>query len=285
MMMSENNNQNPIYNPMKEKENKRIFTIIIVFLVLAVVSVTSFIVYDAIKTRQAAYKEAERKKKEKEKQKEIDSLELISSDSPAVTALFDTLTTGLNNTCGYVDYFSNETINSSDLSNEKVFDMMLRSIELEKTKTGTDFTVGVAFTEDELTKRINKYFGNKYNFVHKTYKSCPVFNYDPTKKVYTISQLTECNRVCKYPHLKKVTKAEKSDAVMYLYVRVLFSDNAGHYYKDSEKTTTATLISDETGRYDTINSNFAQGSLYKMKFVNENNNFVFKNSKLINEDY
>ncbi|MBQ6477176.1 MAG: hypothetical protein IJI43_01930 [Bacilli bacterium] len=286
MMMSENNNQNPIVNPEKQKENKTIFTIIVVVLVIAVISVTGYIVYDTIQNRIAAYKEAEKKKKEKAKQQEIESLELISADGEYVTSMFNILTNGLNNKCGYVDYFNKDSFTVNDLSNEKVFDMMLKSYEQDKIKEGVNFAPGVAFTEEELNQKIKKYFGSTYNYVHKSYKSCPSFNYDPTKKLYTIPQVTSCVRTCKYPHIKKVTKAEKSDKVMYFYVRVLFSDNTGKYYKDSEMTNQITnLTADESGRYDTINSNYSRGKLYKMKFVNDNNNFVFQSSKLVEENY
>ena len=97
-----------------------------------------------------------------------------------------------------------------------------------------------------------------------------------------ISNKATCPTVCNYPTYKRVTKAQKSKSLLVLSVRVLFSDGTGKYYKDYSKQNLLTdLVRDANGRYDTYYSNFSQGSLYKMRFVKEDNNYVFESSELV----
>ena len=88
-------------------------------------------------------------------------------------------------------------------------------------------------------------------------------------------------------NLKKVVRALKNDQTIELYVRVLFAGGVDttDYYKDYNKTQKVEGLEMDSNNLFPIESdnNVAKGSLYKLTFENEDGNYVFVSSELVNE--
>ena len=284
IQMTDNTPNTESYTPMnKEPKNRKPLIIcLLVILGIAFLGAAGFGIYTFIEKKKVEAVEDKKKQEQAKKDKEENNLEILDNDSPAITSFFETYTSSITNPCGIDDYFALEKITSKDISNDKMFSMMSNDIFKDKNKAIV--AVGDSFTEDELNNKIVKFFGKDYKFTHNSIKDCINFTYDQVKKVYVVSSASTCAITCPYPNLKKVTKAQSSKDLFVLSVRVLFSDGKGNYYKDYGKKKLLTdLVADDTGRYDTNESNFSQGSLYKMRFVKEDDHYVFESSELMED--
>ena len=281
MMMSDNSQNNmPVEEKVKSK--KPLIITIVVILCIVLLGASVYGVYHFIQVKKNEKIEEKKKEENKKKQQEEDDLQYIDNDSDEVVSTFSVYTSSLMDPCGIDDYFMNEKVTAKDISNSKVFEIVSREIFREKNLLYTTVAVGNYLTEDEVNNKIVKYFGNSYSYTPKSYKGCYSFDYDQTKKAYIISSENTCPTACTSPNLKRVTKSQKSDKYLILYVRVLFAGEKGIYYKDYDRKNEAKyLTADENGRYDTILSNFSQTSLYKMTFTSDGNNYVFTSSKLM----
>ena len=105
--------------------------------------------------------------------------------------------------------------------------------------------------------------------------------------------MSACGGTCGPRDYVKIVKATKTDSKIELNIRVLFRGdeefkNAGgysypKYYKDSKKTIEVDLTRDYENIPLETSENYQKGSLYKMIFTNEDGNYVFTSSELVNE--
>ena len=284
-MMMTDNSQNNMPIEEKVKNRKPLIKVIIIIVCIALLAACGYGLYNFIQVKRSERIEAKKKEEDKKKQQELDDLKYINNDSNEVVYTFEIFTSSLTNPCGVDDYFMNEKVNAKDISNSKAFEIASREIFRSKNLLYTEVSVGNYMTEEEVNNKIVNYFGKTYTYTPKSYEGCYKFDYNADKKAYVISSENTCLTTCQSPNLKRVTKAQKSDKYLILYVRVLFAGKNGVYYKDYDRKEEAKYLTpDANGKYDTILSNFSQTSLYKMTFTNDGNNYVFTSSELVENE-
>lgn len=254
--------------------------IIIGALLIVVMGLGGYILYD--KFGETKETENTEEKKEEKKEEKVENLEVTSKE---VTDLFSSITIGWNRYCGVNNYFTDKKVSTNDMDNDIVTAIVLSNLN----KTGVTFNEGSTFTKKQVEDTITKLFGKNYKYTYKTIDSCPIFTYDETKEVYTAGP-SDCGGTCGAIAMKKVVKAIKTDSKIELYVRALFPEMATdengyayakyYKYKSNEEIQ---LERDYNNNPTETDANYQKGSLYKMTFTKEDNNYVFTSSEPVNE--
>ena len=271
---------------MDKKGNKGLIVFLVV-LIITVLCLSGYILVDKdlIKLgKKEVNTEEKLEKSNKEKTGEIEVLEVID---PTVQSLYNNISRGLGYFCGVDAYYTDSKVTNSSISNQLAFSIAL----IQLGNSGIEIVnEGVTFTKEQINAEIYKIFGKNYRFKHQTRGSCPVYTYDESTGVYTIEP-SACGGTCGAIDLKKIVKAVKIDETVEIYVRILFvgeetsNDSANgtyySYYKDYNKTQVLTLDRDYDNMVLQSDENFAKGSLYKLKFAKEDNNYVFVESSLV----
>jgi len=220
-------------------------------------------------------------------QEQIKVLEITDVE---VTKLYNNISYASGYYCGVNDYYTNEKITVDNISEKLAFAIAELQIYNDKLATGQQniFNKGDGFTAEELNKKIVSIFGKNYKYTDKSFGSCPVFEYDETTKKYTSPSDPACGGTCGPTNIKKIVKAINKDNSIEIYVRILFvgdyDGTSTKYYKDYNKTQLLTDL--EKDYYNNItesDKNVSQGSLYKLTFIKEDNNYVFASSEPVSE--
>lgn len=262
------------------------FLIIIVALLIALLGLGGYLIYDKFIAPEEDNKKTEEKEKKEEKKEEKETA--LDVTSKEVTDLFSSITTGWNKYCGVNNYFTDKKVTTTDIDNDLASSIMLYNL----IKSGVKYDEGSTFTKKQVEDTIIKLFGKNYKYTYKTINSCPSFTYDASKEVYTAGP-SGCGGTCGATVMKKVVKAIKTDSKMVLYVRVLFpgdkesvDENNRPYMKYYKYNSDEELQLDRIpGNYlpEEKDTNYQKGSLYKMTFTKEDNNYVFTSSEPVNE--
>lgn len=266
----------------QEKKKNKGTIIVIIILVIALLGTISYIVWDKVLTKKAAQKETT---ETKERIVELDP------EDDEIEDLYKTLTSGIGSYCGIYDYFTDQKVTTSDLSNELVYTVAVKSLNLktesEMNEKGKIISKGDSFTKSQLETKIAKIYGEDYHFTNQTYTTCPQYNYNSSTKIYDYIG-SECGGTCGPTNMTKIERAEERGKKLELYIRILFvgdmSDTTISYYKDYNKTEIlSNLEKDEYDMPKQTEENMKQGSLYKMTFTKEQENYVFTSSELVEE--
>lgn len=272
----ENNEQN---NEMVKKGAG--FIIIISALVVIILGLGGYILYDKVfATKNSTDQVEETKKEEEKKEEKVENLEVTSKE---VTDLFDSITHGVTEYCGVDNYFADKKVTTNDIDNGLASSIVLYNLY----QSGVKYGEGTTITKKQVEDSITKLFGKNYKYTYGNIRNCPSYTYDVEKEVFTAGP-SGCGGTCGPHNMKKVVKATKSDSKIELYVRILFigeytNDQKIKYYSDYKKTKEADLEKDKDGIPYETDANYQKGSLYKMTFTKEDNNYVFTSSELVNE--
>ena len=263
---------------------------LVVILVLALIMTTGYIVYDKFIAGGEVEEKNDDNKVNTIKEDISEQLVDVDVNSTEIQDLFSNISHGLNSYCGINYYYQDKKIFAGDLSNDLVFDIVLSQLYNDRKAQGELYPfsqIGDGFTVNELDEKITSTFGKNYSFTHRTINSCPVFEYDSVNQKYVINSSPGCGGTCGAMNLKKVVRALKNDQTIELYVRVLFAGGVDttDYYKDYNKTQKVEGLEMDSNNFFPIESdnNVAKGSLYKLTFENEDGNYVFVSSELVNE--
>ena len=263
---------------------------LVVILVLALIMTTGYIVYDKFIAGGEVEEKNDDNKVNTIKEDISEQLVDVDVNSTEIQDLFSNISHGLNSYCGINYYYQDKKIFAGDLSNDLVFDIVLLQLYNDRKAQGELYPfsqIGDGFTVNELDEKITSTFGKNYSFTHRTINSCPVFEYDSVNQKYVINSSPGCGGTCGAMNLKKVVRALKNDQTIELYVRVLFAGGVDttDYYKDYNKTQKVEGLEMDSNNFFPIESdnNVAKGSLYKLTFENEDGNYVFVSSELVNE--
>lgn len=260
-------------------ENKRVknsvgTTIVIILLMLVIIALVGYMAYDKgyiFNKKEVTTKEDAKNNKSDKNNKVITNLEVTDS---IVQQLYSNV--GLDIPCLESVYFKDKKVVASDIDKDYATRVLFNKL---------GYSVST-FTKSQVDDIFNSIYGKNYKYVHGNMNGCPTVTYDSNSEIYTVAT-DGCGFTCGPSDLKKIVKAERTSNDVSIYFRVLFlEDNAGNnydYYKDYKKTQRVDLKIDEAGFPEDIDSNYAKGSLYKMTFVKENNNYVFKESNLVEE--
>lgn len=269
--------------------NKKGSSVIIIILLIAVLGLGGYIAYDKIlgnaKTDDTEEKTNKDEKTDTKKEEKVENLDVTNKE---VTTLFKSVTNANGHYCGVSELFKDKKVAANDIDNDLASDIALYNIRMN----GKELNEGVTFTKKEMNDTIAKLFGKDYKYTHGDIKNCPSVKYDANTEIYKV-QPSACGGTCGPKNYVKIVKATKTNSKIELSIRVLFvgdtdvTNAAGNayprYYKDSNKTVEVELQRD----YDNIpyetDENYQKGSLYKMIFTNEDGNYVFTSSELVNE--
>lgn len=275
---------------MNENKKNRGLIVLVVILVLALVVTSGYIVYDKFIAKEEVEEKNKDNKKDEVSEETQDELVEVDVNSEEIQTLFTNISNGLTSYCGVNNYYQDKKVLASDLSNDLVFDIVLSQLYNDRKAQGELYPfsqIGYGFTVNELDEKITSTFGKNYSFTHRTINSCPVFEYDSVNQKYVINSSLGCGGTCGAMNLKKVVRALKNDQTIELYVRVLFAGGVDttDYYKDYNKTQKVEGLEMDSNNFFPIESdnNVAKGSLYKLTFENEDGNYVFVSSELVNE--
>lgn len=275
---------------MSERKKNKGLIMLVVILVLALIMTTGYIVYDKFIAGGEVEEKNDDNKVNTIKEDISEQLVDVDVNSTEIQDLFSNISHGLNSYCGINYYYQDKKIFAGDLSNDLVFDIVLSQLYNDRKAQGELYPfsqIGDGFTVNELDEKITSTFGKNYSFTHRTINSCPVFEYDSVNQKYVINSSPGCGGTCGAMNLKKVVRALKNDQTIELYVRVLFAGGVDttDYYKDYNKTQKVEGLEMDSNNFFPIESdnNVAKGSLYKLTFENEDGNYVFVSSELVNE--
>ena len=275
---------------MSERKKNKGLIMLVVILVLALIMTTGYIVYDKFIAGGEVEEKNDDNKVNTIKEDISEQLVDVDVNSTEIQDLFSNISHGLNSYCGINYYYQDKKIFAGDLSNDLVFDIVLLQLYNDRKAQGELYPfsqIGDGFTVNELDEKITSTFGKNYSFTHRTINSCPVFEYDSVNQKYVINSSPGCGGTCGAMNLKKVVRALKNDQTIELYVRVLFAGGVDttDYYKDYNKTQKVEGLEMDSNNFFPIESdnNVAKGSLYKLTFENEDGNYVFVSSELVNE--
>ncbi len=275
---------------MSERKKNKGLIMLVVILVLALIMTTGYIVYDKFIAGGEVEEKNDDNKVNTIKEDISEQLVDVDVNSTEIQDLFSNISHGLNSYCGINYYYQDKKIFAGDLSNDLVFDIILSQLYNDRKAQGELYPfsqIGDGFTVNELDEKITSTFGKNYSFTHRTINSCPVFEYDSVNQKYVINSSPGCGGTCGAMNLKKVVRALKNDQTIELYVRVLFAGGVDttDYYKDYNKTQKVEGLEMDSNNFFPIESdnNVAKGSLYKLTFENEDGNYVFVSSELVNE--
>lgn len=274
---------------MIEERNKSGNIILIVLLVLIILGLIGFIVYDKVITGDSIDSDSGTGRLLSSKSKGVENLEV---SDPLVTGLLDKISGGMTCT-GYEHlYMLDKPVNNRAFDNNDIYNLALNNLLGKLTiKQEQQITGFNSFTEEELEAEIESIVGKGYNFTHKTYQTCPQWNYDSATKTYVADSVVACGCTSgPYRDIVKTVKAEKVDNRIEIYQRIVFVDAAaGKGYSDFEKTRE---ITDLVLNYENVGGqpievidennmdNYNKGALYKIVFEEQNNTYVFKLSEL-----
>lgn len=252
--------------------------IIIGALLIVVMGLGGYILYD--KFGETKETENTEEKKEEKKEEKVENLEVTSKE---VTDLFDSITHGVTEYCGVDNYFVDKKVTINDIENGLASSIVLYNLY----QSGVKYGEGTTITKKQVEDTIIKLFGKNYKYTYGNIRNCPSYTYDAEKEVFTAGP-SGCGGTCGPHNMKKVVKATKSDSKIELYVRMLFigeytNDQQIKYYSDYKKTKEANLEKDKDGIPYETDANYQKGSLYKMTFTKEDNNYVFTSSEPVNE--
>lgn len=256
---------------------------ITVLLLIALIGVSGYVVYDKVFAEKEPKQEENIKQEEQIKQEEKE--EVLDATSSEVTSLLNGISSSPSAFCGVWDYYKDSKVEVGSLSNSLVFDIALGHLKASGIEV---LTTGTTFTASQVDQEIQKYFGKNYVFTHKTIESCPKFTYDASTQTYTVG-VSGCGGICGFPNLKKIVSAVRRTNTIELGIRVLFvgsieSSAQPAYYQDYQKTKLLTdLATDSYGLVEETDANLSKGTLYKMVFTLEDGHYVFTSSEPVSE--
>ena len=266
---------------MESNAESKILIIVIVGLFLVLIGTGLYMATSNKKTKNI--------EKEEQPQTEEPSESL---DSAEIKTLIKNLTTTQKDSCGFYDYFENDTYNYQDLTNEEAFGIIINKIYNDKKESGitNPFTKGTIIYETEIETKLKELFPKDYNFSHKSFTEliCPKFTYDTNNKSYTVLEDENCQTTCKAQNLYLIDQATKYKDSLDVDIRVVFVDTSKEtikYYTDYKKTNFLKEVAD-TDLYNQqtgfTKEEFEKASLYRLTFAIEEDNYVFKEARLIN---
>lgn len=189
--------------------------------------------------------------------------------------------------CGYYGFFKDKKVTPNDISDKDIAKIVLLKVVNDK-ENGLE---AKELTKKEFEDAAHALFGNDFKYKHASIESCPSYTYDETRGVYTQGS-HECGGTCGPSNIERAVKAVRTDKGLDIYVRMLFigyivNNNIDdhNYYSDYKLTKKTNYNADDimnrrVYEYDAITR---QGSLYKVSYAKENDNYYLVSVEPVNE--
>lgn len=196
-----------------------------------------------------------------------------------IANIYYNIISGQDRFCGVWDYFTNETVTVHNLSKNTIESIVLYNL----SKDGID-TTHSTFTKDTFNNKLHQLFGKNYNYINENIDIIPGYTYDQEQGIYTPGP-SGYGGACGPYNEDRITSVNTEGNNIIFEVRVIFKDitnNTKTYYKDYERTELLNNLDlDEYGYLLNTTENMEKGSLYKVTFTNEDGNYIFVSSELI----
>lgn len=251
----------------EKKKSGKGKTVFIVFLILVIIGLSTYICYDKFLIGE---KKCETLEVDDNEEENVEILDIYSKEVQNLyneTHPFGCLT-------GFDNLYYKGAVTYSNLKNY-AFYMGVRMLEEEKNSNTLD-----SFTYDEVNAKAKTIFGKDFVLEDKEYSLCP-YKYDSQTKTYTVDKDGGCGCTTgPEGPIENLYKAIKKDNTIEIYEAVIYSkaDEEGNiigYYKDALYNQ---KINDAC--YDEKLSSKAciDGSTkYKYIFEKEKDNYILKN--------
>jgi len=272
---------------MEEKKSSKSNVVVIVLLVLVILGLGGYILYDKVLVKKPNQDVEEKDNENKDKTE--DKVENLEVTGDFVSGLVDGISSGIDCKDYREEYLFDTKFYAKNYSNEAIYNLVLHNM-FDEVAANNNF---VSFSADKVTTEVSKLVGKDYKFEHKTYDTCPTWEYDSSAMLYKAPTYSACGCTTgPYRNLYSTVKAEKIGDVVNIYQRVIFVDTSnGKGYKDKAKTKEITdLVRNTVDNYgnpsDSIKedaSNLSKGTLYKLVFEKENDNYIFVSSEAVSE--
>lgn len=258
---------------LNKKKNKSIG--IFVFLIILLICMTGYIIYDKTMSDKCDVKENEKIEEER-----FEKLEYLDIYSDQIQKLYNNIQTSgcYENT---VEFYRSGSV-SMDSFKKNAFYMAYEILVEEKGTTNSyGYKELKSFTIDEINKKAKQIFGKEFDIEAKAYQLCPVYNYDNSTKTYTLNSESGCGCTTgpDGPHMTLYQATAAGDKI-YIYESVIYQKyNEGSiyytYYKDplyNQK------ISDYSCEYGFSTKKCIDNSTkYKFTFTLEDDNYILTN--------
>lgn len=244
--------------------------IVIVILLIALIGMGGYIYYNKffINEKQPVIKNNEEKPKQ----------EVLEVTDPLVVGAIDKIDDSLNYQCGTESiYMTDKKVTIKDINNELAYATVMMKLA---------FNDLASISATQLDQAIAETFGKDYVFEHKTYGGCPLYEYDAASGNYNLSQKI-CGSTCGPTNETKIVKAIKSTDTLEIYERIIYVDtgaaqgDALAYCKDATRQQIVGYLTSNDRMYNNKKKEelIAKGSLYKLTFKLEDNNYIFVSSE------
>lgn len=254
----------------KKTKNKN--TGIIVFLILVLICMTGYIIYDKTMSDKCDVKENEKTEEEK-----FEKLEYLDIYSDQIQKLYNNIQTSgcYENT---VEFYRNGSV-SMDSFKKNAFYMAYEMLVEEKGTTNSyGYKELKSFTIDEINKKVQQIFGKEFNVEAKAYQICPVYNYDNSTKTYTLDPEGGCGCTTgpDGPHMTLYQATTTGDKIS-IYESVVYQQYDGEsnlytYYKDPLYNQKINDYSCEQGF--STKKCIDNSTKYKFTFTLEDDNYI-----------
>ncbi len=213
--------------------------------------------------------------------------EAIDVSSEEVSKLVNMTIRAHSAYCGFYKFYTDKKVTPKDLDENDIARMVLSKVLESKGETKE----GQIYTKKEFEDAAHEKFGKDFEFKHTTIEACPSFTYDSSREIYTEGS-HECGGTCGPSNISRVVKAVRTDTGMNIYVKMLFFGfivsgdiNDQDYYTDYQLTKKIKYNFDDMRNrlifeYDEITS---QGSLYKISYAKEDNNYYLVSVEPVSE--
>lgn len=254
----------------KKTKNKN--TGIIIFLVLVLIGMTGYIIYDKTISDKCDVKEME----EPDNEETIEYLDIYSDQ---IQKLYNNIHT--NNCNENTTMFYRDGSVSMDKFQSNAFYMAYQLLDEEKgVMQPGNWKKLVSFTYEELNKKAKTIFGKDFNIEDKKYDLCP-YNYDSATKTYTFDEEGGCGCTTgpDGPHMT-LYQATKTGDEINIYESVVYQKYEEQsyyysYYKDPLYNQKINDFSCEQGF--STKKCIDNSTKYKFTFTLEDDNYILTN--------
>ena len=193
-----------------------------------------------------------------------------SDYSKKISKLYKSVINSNDIYCGYYKLFTNKKMTFNDLNNEEKLKMISYSVYASDTDNISGWE-NKTYSKEEFEKVAKELFDS--SITHQTISGCPSLEYDSSKGEYKVVY-GDCTTTCdKAVTRAKIVQSVAKGGILEFSVKVVFG-NDGKYYADYARTKQLSIDIDEYGNIKNYND-INKGSLYKIVFNKENDNYMF----------
>ena len=208
--------------------------------------------------------------KEKPKPVKKELTEEMKEYSKKLGDLYKGVTNADANYCGFYKLFTDKKMTVKDLNNEEIGKIITFNLYKASGKTNMDDWENTVYSKVQVENMVKSVFGSDTSFTHGTISGCPSLEYNSSNGEYKVV-VNDCDSSCdEYNTRSIIVKSMEKKEGLEIFSRVVFGGK-NSLYGDYAKTK---KIATEDSSAGIASVNFDKGSLYKIVFKLENDNYV-----------